>query len=112
MDRRLSEINIKKDESGVIKISKLEQDRICVAFSYNPDFVQKVKTIEGHQWHPEGRYRSFPNTNGTVEKIIKVFEGEKINIDPDLQAYAPIHVIARSEATKQSQNILEGLYLF
>jgi hypothetical protein len=33
----------------VIKISKLEQNRITVAFLYNPEFVQKIKTIEGHR---------------------------------------------------------------
>lgn len=92
-----------------IKISDLGQDRIAVSFSYNRDFVQKIKTVKGHKWHPAGKYWSFPDTNGTLVKILNVFKGEKIYIDPDLQARIPSHVIGRCEATKQSQNILEDL---
>jgi hypothetical protein len=47
--------------------------------------VGKVKTIPGHRWHPDKKYWSFPNTNGTLEKILKAFEGEKIHIDPAIQ---------------------------
>jgi len=48
----LPEINIKKGESGETKVS----------FPYNPAFVEKIKTIKGRKWHPEGKYWSFPNT--------------------------------------------------
>ncbi len=77
MDRNLEktkllpEINIKKGQSGEIRVS----------FSYNPSFVARVKTIKGHRRHPWEKYWSFPNTDGTVEKILKVFEDEKIYIN-------------------------------
>ena len=48
-------------------------------------FVQKVRTIEGRKWQQDKKYWSFPDTDGTLEKILEVFEGEKIRIDPALQ---------------------------
>ncbi len=38
-----------------------------------------------------------------MERILQVFEDEEIHIDPSLQTQLPHPVIARSEATKQSQ---------
>jgi len=83
----------------MIKISSLGQTRIMVSFSYNPNFVQKVKLIKGYTWHPEGKYWGFPNTNGTLERILKVFEDCEINLDPALQ-----NVIARDNIPKQPQH--------
>ncbi|MEM4326212.1 MAG: hypothetical protein QXU40_02835 [Candidatus Pacearchaeota archaeon] len=47
--------------------------------------MEKIKTIKGHRWYPDGKYWSFLNTNGTLERILKIFEGEKIYIDPAIQ---------------------------
>ncbi len=69
-----------------IALSKDISGRITVVFHYNPLFIEKVKTIPGHRWHPAEKLWSFPDTNGTLEKILKVFEGEKIHLDPALQA--------------------------
>ncbi|MDI6734739.1 MAG: hypothetical protein QME42_00865 [bacterium] len=60
-------------------------NRVIVAFPYNPSYVEKVKSIKGHRYHPEGKYWSFPDSDGIVEEIVAVFQGEKINIDPALQ---------------------------
>ncbi|MEW6410374.1 MAG: site-specific integrase [Nitrospirota bacterium] len=68
-----------------ITINKGISGKLIVSFPYSPLFVQKIKTIKGHRWHPDEKYWSFPNTDGTLEKILKVFEGEKIHIDPSLQ---------------------------
>jgi hypothetical protein len=86
--------------------------RIVVTFPYDPLRVQKVKNIEGHKWHPTEKHWSFPNTDGTLEKILKAFEGEEIHIDsasrgtvPDLrteQSGVPSLVIA--SGAKQSQH--------
>jgi len=69
-------ITIKKDKSGFL----------IESFPYNPQFVQKIKTIAGQRWYPEGKYWSFPDTDGTLKKILKVFEGEEIHIDSALQS--------------------------
>lgn len=85
------------------KLFKVQKDRdgfLKVSFPYNPQFVEKIKTIKGHRWHPDGKYCSFPNTNGTLERILKVFEGEKVYIDPSLQSLYSSHCEAKP---KQSQ---------
>ncbi len=74
-----------------------------VSFSYNPDFVQKVKSIKGFKYHTEVKYWSFPNTDCILYKILEVFKGEKIHIDPTV----PIHlsaVNAREKVPKQSHS--------
>jgi site-specific recombinase XerD len=75
-----------KGVNSVIEISKLGKDKIRVSFPYNPEYVQKIKTAGGHRWHPDEKYWSFPNTDGTLEEILKVFEGEKISIDSVLKS--------------------------
>jgi site-specific recombinase XerD len=88
-------VNLSKDISG----------RLTVAFSYNPEYVTKVKAVPGHRWHPIEKYWSFPDSDGSLEEILKSFEGEEIHIDPVLQH--PKTVIARSEATEQSPDTIQ-----
>jgi hypothetical protein len=61
-----------------IKILKNRENNLIVSYPYNPKFVEKIKTIKGHRWHPDGKYWSFLNTNGTLERILNVFETVKI----------------------------------
>jgi len=70
---------------SVIKISKLRQDKIAVSFSYNRDFVQKVKTVKGCKWHPVEKYWSFPSGNDILDRLASLFKGERLNIDPSLR---------------------------
>ncbi|MDI6735500.1 MAG: hypothetical protein QME42_04790 [bacterium] len=35
-----------------VEIKKRMNNRVIVAFPYKPDYVEKVKTIKGHYWHP------------------------------------------------------------
>ncbi|MDI6744504.1 MAG: hypothetical protein QMD07_03905, partial [Thermodesulfovibrionales bacterium] len=66
-----------------------------MAFRYNPEYVEKIKTIPGHRWNPKEKHWSFADSDGTLEKILAVFEGEEIQIDPSLQTQLPHPVIAR-----------------
>ena len=67
-----------------VTVSKDVSARITVSFPYDPQLVAKVKTIEGRRWYKDEKCRSFPNTNGTLKKILEVFKGEKIHLDPTL----------------------------
>ena len=67
-----------------IRISNDPSGRIIASFPYNPVFVWKIKTIEGRRWHPAEKHWSFPNTDGKLGKILKLFEGEEVHISPEL----------------------------
>jgi hypothetical protein len=90
----MARIHISNDPSG----------RIIVSFPYDPLLVSKVKTIESRRWHPAEKQRSFPDSNGILEKILKVFGSEKIYLAPDLQANFPkIRSPEYVEGSKRSQ---------
>ncbi len=87
----------------MIKISKLGEDRIGVSIPYYPEYIQKIKTVSGHRWHPDEKYWSFPNTNGTLEKILSIFKGEKIHLDPALQNVIVKNKVVPATPEKQFQ---------
>jgi len=97
------------DGYGVVTVSKDVSGRITVSFPYDPLRVQKIKTIEGRKWHKDKKYCSFPDLDWTLAKILRVFEGEKINIDPALQAKLPTHVIAIPTEGREKQSQFEDL---
>ncbi len=68
-----------------IEIKKGVDSKIIVRFHYNPEYVEKVKLIRGHRWNPEGKYWSFPYSNGIITEILRVFGKEKVNIDSALR---------------------------
>jgi hypothetical protein len=71
-----------KKESAV-KIEK-EDRRIKVSFPYNPKRIAKLKKLAGYKWHPEERYWSFPYSDAVLEKILLIFNGERVDVDPAL----------------------------
>ena len=70
---------------AMIKISSNIPGRIKVAFSYNPEYVAKIKTVNAHRWHPEEKYWSFPCSKPILKEILSSFAGEQVDIDPSLQ---------------------------
>jgi len=92
-----------------IQISNDPSGRIIVSFPYDPLLVSKVKTIDGRRWHPAEKHWSFPKLNGMVEKILKVFGDENVQIDPALKLQHPVPVIARDRVPKQSPHNFEDL---
>jgi integron integrase len=69
----------------MIKINSGIPGRIKVVFSYNSDYVAKVKSVKAHRWHPEEKYWSFPYSKSVLKEILSSFAGEQVNIDPSLQ---------------------------
>ena len=68
-----------------IKILKYKENNLIASSPYNPQFVEKIKSIKWHRCHPEGKYWGFPNSNELLEKILEIFEDEKIYTDPTIQ---------------------------
>jgi len=56
-----------------VKISKdIQQGKVLVAFPYDSKFVAKVKSIDGHRWHPDKKYWSFPYSEDIFTKLPSV----------------------------------------
>lgn len=36
-----------------IKVEKGLNETIIIKFSYNPEYIKKIKFINGYRWHPE-----------------------------------------------------------
>ena len=75
-----NEVIITKDQSG----------RLTVTFPYNSAVVEKIRTIQGRRWHPEGKYWSFPDNEEILAQLLEIFAGKEVSIDPALKAKAPI----------------------
>jgi len=86
-----------------IYISKDSSGRIIVSFPYDPLLVWKMKTIEGHRWHPVEKHWSFPRSEDIFEKILKVFREENVHVDPNLRADLP-KGSSRDAETKQDRS--------
>ena len=70
---------------AAIQIRPGDDGRLIVTFSYTPQRVEKIKTIAGWWWHPEERHWTVPSTAETVERLVALFKGEHIEVDPALQ---------------------------
>ena len=91
---------------GRITIRKGVSGEIMVFFPYEPRLVEKVKTINGRKWHPEEKHWSFPESGSTLEKILKLFEGEEIHIDPAVQSQlSPPTIAGHPELVEESKQL-------
>ena len=70
-----------------IKISRSVANRITVSFPYNPDYIAKIKTMQGYRWHPEEKYWSLPSDNDILDRRATLFEGASLDIDPQYVYY-------------------------
>jgi integrase/recombinase XerD len=98
----MARIHILNDPSG----------RIIVSFPYDPLLVSKVKTIEGRRWHSVEKHWSFLKLDGMLEKILKVFGNEEIQIDPALKGIVPDFVVSAQSndlRTERSGVVESGL---
>ena len=59
----------------MIKISLDIAGRIKVVFSYNPEYIAKIKMVKAHRWHPEEKYWSFPCSKLILKEILYFFAG-------------------------------------
>ena len=103
---------------GIVTVSRDESDRLTVSFHYDPQLVEKVKTVHGHKWHPAEKYWSFPDSDGTLEKILKTFKGEEIHahrelaetIDPTLTPPSPLNLRGERGELLNLESVLSPKY--
>jgi hypothetical protein len=67
-----------------IKIQPGDDVRLVVILPYTPERVEKIKTISGQRWDAEQRYWTVPATTGVVERLVSLFTGDEVRVDPTL----------------------------
>ena len=79
---------------------------IKISFPYNPDYIAKIKTIEGYRWRPEEKCWSVPYSE--FETLLSVFDGENPVIDPAIH----LEELKKELASRRySQRTIKG-YLY
>jgi site-specific recombinase XerD len=68
-----------------IRIQPGDRDRLIVVLPYTPERVEKIKTIPGRWWHAEEKYWTVPASEETVERLLALFAGESVELDPALR---------------------------
>lgn len=76
--------------------------RVNVIIPYDPERVAKIKSIPGRRWHPEEKCWSVPHSEGIVERLLSLFTGEWVEVDPSLRPLKG-EPLRRGEASKQPQ---------
>jgi integrase len=67
-----------------IKIQPGDDVRLVAILPYTPERVEKIKTISGRRRDAEQRYWTVPATTGVVERLVSLFTGDEVRVDPTL----------------------------
>ncbi len=71
--------------SGRGKITRGQSGELIVTLAYNPTYIENLKEIKGYRWNPEQKCWVFPYSDYVVKKLLVLFKGENIWIDPSLR---------------------------
>jgi hypothetical protein len=88
----------------MIRVEK-NAEGLVVRFPYNPDHIAKIKTIRGYRWHPEGKYWSLPQDEGILEKVVSIFDGEGVDIEPNVYFEALRKVLASRKYSRRTMKL-------
>ena len=68
-----------------LEIQRGNDKELFVRFSYSPEKVRKIKTLEERRWDRDKKCWIISNTEGVIEKLQQVFNNEEIVVDPKLR---------------------------
>jgi hypothetical protein len=74
-----------KAAAGAIRIEPGEAGRLVVRFPYSPEDVATIKTLPGRRWQPEGKFWTVPHTDGVLVRLLALFPGRPVEVDPALR---------------------------
>ena len=86
---------------NMIRIEK-EDGKIKVFFSYDREYIAKIKSIRGYKWHADEKYWSVPCSES--ERLLSVFDGVKIEDDGAQMEDLRMELVSR----KYSPNTIKG----
>lgn len=69
-----------------IRIRPGEAGKLIVQLPYSPDHVAKIKTVAGRRWHAKEQHCTVPQGDGTLGKLLNLFPGKPVEVDPALGA--------------------------
>ena len=87
-----------KRREGPIEIGPGPEGRLAVRLPYWPDLVEKIRTVEGRKWHPSDKVWSVPRSDGTLERLLALFEGEAVVVDPGDGSVVPTAATAATRS--------------
>ncbi len=73
-----------------IEIGPGPEGRLVVRLPYDPELVRRVRGIAGRRWHPSEKHWTVPRAPGTVGRLLELFEGEAVVLDPGLGGAGPV----------------------
>ncbi len=75
--------------TDLIRVRLGSAGRLIVLFRYRVDRVAKIKSVAGRRWHPEENCWTVPHTEGAVARLLALFAGEPVQIEPSLRPAGP-----------------------
>jgi integrase/recombinase XerD len=69
---------------GPIEIGPGPEGRLAVTLPYHPDLVRRIRGVEGRKWDAEGKRWTVPRSEGALGRLLELFEGEPVIVDPIL----------------------------
>jgi len=58
---------------------------LVVRLPFSPEDVARIKTIPDRRWHPEGKHWVVPRTDGVLARLLALFAGGSVDMDPTLR---------------------------
>jgi len=64
-----------------IQVSKGKPGELEIAFSYNEEYIAKVKSIRGRKWDMQNKKWLVPDSKESMEQLLKLFTRAEISFD-------------------------------
>ncbi len=74
-----------------IRIRPGKAGRVAVVLPYTEDRVARIKTVSGSRWEFRERCWTVPRTARTVQRLLALFSGDQVEVDPALRTPKPEH---------------------
>ena len=72
--------------ANAIEIKAGEPGRLVVRLPFTAERVEKIKTVAGRRWDPAKKCWTVPNAVDMTARLLVLFAGEPVDIDPALRS--------------------------